>query len=652
MKKTILAAMISAVSLPALASQFFVVVPVPNRTPTAGNILVTLNGYSLPAGLAGRAYAGFDFNSVLQVRGDPGYSPAAVRWSLVGGVLPAGMALDVSGKLTGTPTGPGTSSFQVMASYKTKAGQQDYQVVVGEVSIGLSSAALPAAAQSASYFYDLKPRLSVSGDSAFDMAGVTWSVIGSLPPGLKLNGDGTITGTPTGDGTYSFKVKAAYLTKSGQQDYQVLVDSITVTLASATLPAGVQNTAYSYDLKSRLAIGWDASFNGTGVTWMLVSGSLPDGLSLDSNGVISGKPTAESTGTPFTIQATYKSKSGQQTYAVVVGAISISLASTATPPAAAVGQVYNSGTGWDIKPNLAISGDGAYAGNGAGVTWSIAAGALPAGLTLNSNGTVTGTPTQNGTNPVTVKAAYKGKSATQSYTLPLTGGITQYSGYRAWSDGSYAASCKEYRNGKGGFAYAGVTGDGVYRIDVDGAGPLTPVDVVCDMTTDGGGWTVFQRRVNGSVDFYRTWAEYAAGFGNTTEYWMGNDRLAVLTANGANTLRVDMARTNGQTSYATYTGFKINGAADSYRLSLTWAGGPAGDSLTYHNGYTFQTKDYPAGATCAQTFKGAWWYYACHLSNLNGAYLNGAHSSYADGIEWNSWTGYYESLARTEMKAR
>ena len=55
---------------------------------------------------------------------------------------------------------------------------------------------------------------------------------------------------------------------------------------------------------------------------------------------------------------------------------------------------------------------------------------------------------------------------------------------------------------------------------------------------------------------------------------------------------------------------------------------------------------------CSQTFKGAWWYRDCHESNLNGLYLNGSHSSYADGVEWYTFRGQYYSLKRTEMKVK
>lgn len=61
--------------------------------------------------------------------------------------------------------------------------------------------------------------------------------------------------------------------------------------------------------------------------------------------------------------------------------------------------------------------------------------------------------------------------------------LAQYTGYRAWSNGAFAASCKEYKNSRNGYSYTGATGNGLYRIDADGSGPLPPVTVWCDMTS-------------------------------------------------------------------------------------------------------------------------------------------------------------------------
>ncbi|XP_025021727.1 ficolin-2-like [Python bivittatus] len=184
-----------------------------------------------------------------------------------------------------------------------------------------------------------------------------------------------------------------------------------------------------------------------------------------------------------------------------------------------------------------------------------------------------------------------------------------------------------------------------------------PLQVLCDMDTEGGGWIVFQRRSDGSVDFYRDWASYKRGFGSQlTEFWLGNDNIHLLTSLGENELRVDLTDFENQHSFAKYASFRVAGEIDQYRLALgTFSGGPAGDSLSNHNSMPFSTRDKqqdPQNSKCAEVYKGAWWYNNCHLSNLNGKYWLGEHKSFADGINWQTWRGYNYSYKRSEMKIR
>ncbi len=181
------------------------------------------------------------------------------------------------------------------------------------------------------------------------------------------------------------------------------------------------------------------------------------------------------------------------------------------------------------------------------------------------------------------------------------------------------------------------------------------------MENDNGGWTVFQRRKDGSVDFYRDWMDYARGFGNLTgEFWLGLRKLHRITSlsRGAvgNELRVDMEDFERNTAYAKYATFAIGDSTAKYVLSVSGYSGTARDSLSYHNGYQFTTKDEDNDArsnnNAAQLFKGAWWYGVGHHSNLNGLYLRGHHSSYANGVIWYHWKGHYYSLKFTEIKFR
>ena len=186
------------------------------------------------------------------------------------------------------------------------------------------------------------------------------------------------------------------------------------------------------------------------------------------------------------------------------------------------------------------------------------------------------------------------------------------------------------------------------------------IPVYCDMETDGGGWTVFQRRKDGSVDFDRGWNDYERGFGNIDgDYWLGLTFLhRLLQLNGTNELRIDLKDYSGNSAYAKYSSFNLGDSNSKYTLNVSEYSGTAGDAIaasghvtTNLNGMKFSTKDQDNdkwSRQCGVNFRGGWWFKACHRAFLNGLYRSGSGSN---RIHWYTWKGL-SSLAFSEMKFR
>ena len=198
-----------------------------------------------------------------------------------------------------------------------------------------------------------------------------------------------------------------------------------------------------------------------------------------------------------------------------------------------------------------------------------------------------------------------------------------------------------------------ILGSGVYRIHLPNVQAFT---AYCDMETDGGGYLVFQRREDGSVDFYRDYAEYVKGFGDQRgEHWLGLELLHRLTSAYKFKLRVDLADWSGLTAYASYSTFRLASAADGYRLIVGSYSGTAGDSMNYHRNMKFSARDVDQDThenNCATQYRGAWWYSACHSSNLSSVYKRGTVTTYANAVVWYEWKGHHYSLKSTAMKIK
>nr|XP_060614868.1 angiopoietin-related protein 7 [Anolis sagrei ordinatus] len=198
---------------------------------------------------------------------------------------------------------------------------------------------------------------------------------------------------------------------------------------------------------------------------------------------------------------------------------------------------------------------------------------------------------------------------------------------------------------------------GVYRLLPDEFLGTPELQVYCDMETEGGGWTIIQRRKVGLISFSRDWKQYKQGFGSIQgDFWLGNEHIHRLTMRPT-MLRVELEDWNGNTRYAQYSQFVMSNELNSYRLFLAnFSGNVPHDSMRYHNNTAFSTKDKDNDKCvdhCAQLRKGGYWYNCCTDSNLNGVYYrNGEHNKSTDGITWYGWYGKTYSLKRVEMKIR
>ena len=216
-----------------------------------------------------------------------------------------------------------------------------------------------------------------------------------------------------------------------------------------------------------------------------------------------------------------------------------------------------------------------------------------------------------------------------------------------------ATSCKEIKDCNS------TSPSGKYWLKIE----TIPVEVYCDMETDGGGWTVLMRRQDGSVDFYLNWNDYKRGFGNLEgEHWLGLENMYLLTnlSGVTSQLRVDVTDAEGNPGFAKYDQFSVGDEDSDYTLSVSGyqSASTARDSLaSWHNGQRFSTPDRDndkgPGDHCAVITHGPWWHDHCYGSLLTGKYFpSGPRSEYPRGVVWHTWKGWEYTLRSAEMKIR
>lgn len=236
------------------------------------------------------------------------------------------------------------------------------------------------------------------------------------------------------------------------------------------------------------------------------------------------------------------------------------------------------------------------------------------------------------------------------------------------------ADCQDVAN-------KGATTSGLYYIKP--AAATEQFLVYCEIDSFGRGFTVIQRRRDGSLDFNKNWIQYKNGFGylspdDTTEFWLGNEKTHWLTASSTipTVLRIELVDWEGNKKYADYTMFRLGAETDMYRLTYGfYLGGDAGDAFdgfdfgddpsdkfyTSHNGMQFSTFDKDNDkydGNCAQQDGSGWWMNRCHAAHLNGKYYQGGRYTEKDagefgfdnGIIWVTWHNRWYSLKETTMK--
>uniref|UniRef100_A0A8D2IUN1 Fibrinogen alpha chain n=1 Tax=Varanus komodoensis TaxID=61221 RepID=A0A8D2IUN1_VARKO len=244
-----------------------------------------------------------------------------------------------------------------------------------------------------------------------------------------------------------------------------------------------------------------------------------------------------------------------------------------------------------------------------------------------------------------------------------TGGVKQ-------GESSIRTDCEDIRQ-----KHTSGTRSGLFKIKP--AGSSKGFSVYCDQETTLGGWLLIQQRLDGSLNFNRTWDDYKKGFGNVDgkgkgEFWLGNENLHMLTQKDS-VLRVELEDWEGNEAYAEYN-VQIGSESEGYKLIISNYEGTAGDALikgseeggsqyTAHANMTFSTFDRDSDQweeNCAEMYGGGWWYNNCQAANLNGMYHSGGQYDprnnvpyeIENGVIWVPFRPSDYSLKTVRMKIR
>ncbi len=346
-----------------------------NYTLTVNCQSITVSPATIPAGTANTAYSqGFTQSGGI----------GAVNFSLTG-ALPSGLTF-AGATLSGTPTQTGSFPITVTATDANGCtGSRNYTLLINCQGFTINPATLSTATLGMAYNQTLTQTGGVGG--------VTYNLTGTLPNGITFVG-ATFSGTPTQPGSFPITVTAIDSNScTASRNYTLVVNCQTITVTPATIPAGIAGTAYS---QSFTQVG------GIGATNFSLTGKLPTGITF-AGGALSGTPTQPGS-FPITVTATDSNGcTGSSSYTLVINCQTITV-NPATIPAGIAGTAYS-------QSFTQVGGIGA-------TTFNLT-GKLPTGMTFAGN-TLSGTPTQTGSFPVTVTATdSNGCTGSRNYTLVI-----------------------------------------------------------------------------------------------------------------------------------------------------------------------------------------------------------------------------------------
>lgn len=390
---------------------------------------------SIPSGTVGTAYS-------IVLNAKNGVQP--YRWYLLSGSLPSGITLSTQGLISGTPSQSGSFPFTVQlvdGSTPQQKAQASFTLAVQSSipALTISTSSLPGGTVSKAY----STTLSASGG----LTPYTWKLAsGSLPAGISLSSTGAISGTPTTSGSFPITVAVT----DGESTPKTVQKSLSLTIQSAISPLSITTSSLS---NGTSGTAYSAALAATGgqtpYTWKLASGSLPSGITLSSSGTLSGTPSQSGS---FSIAvAVTDSESTPQT---VQKSLSLAIQSSTSPLSITTTSLSSGTIGSAYSATMAASGGQSP------YQWSVSSGSLPAGMSMSSTGTLTGTPTASGAfnfGVLVTDSSSTKQDATSSFTLQVNstgGGTTWYirpDGGTRYSSNKTSGQC----NGKADAPYPG-----------------------------------------------------------------------------------------------------------------------------------------------------------------------------------------------------